>query len=192
MTDMIPGLRFEKTNETKKDIVNISIKEQISELLKLELDDETFKSRVETIMMETNTASDAEISDKMSASDTNSKIDMLDDKSALKRKINKAYCLPGDIDDNCLLALTEKIIWPILHIKNVNFNIYREVRFGGKLAYSSNEDGLNLLKSDFKAEKLYPGDLKIGIIDALDLILSPIREIFNEKENHDILKKAYS
>lgn len=42
---------------------------------------------------------------KMSASDPNSKIDLLESPKQVKKKINSAYCSPGVIEDNGLLAL---------------------------------------------------------------------------------------
>lgn len=38
--------------------------------------------------------------DKMSFSNHDSKIDFFDFKNQLKKKISKAYCLLGDIEDN--------------------------------------------------------------------------------------------
>ena len=41
----------------------------------------------------------------MSSSNLDSKIDLLDTKNQLKSKINKCYCLPKEIDDNCLMNI---------------------------------------------------------------------------------------
>lgn len=53
--------------------------------------------------------------DKMSSSKQDSKIDFLDTKNQIKTKINKTFCLEGDIDDNSLMVILDKIIFPILN-----------------------------------------------------------------------------
>jgi len=122
---------------------------------------------------------------KMSASDSNSKIDMLESKTQIRKKINRAFCLPGKISNNVLFEILEHIIFPILKIKNINFKINRKKKFGGPITYSS----YKILLEEYKIKKLYPGDLKLGIIDNLNLILMPIRQKFKEYEK--IIKSAY-
>ena len=53
----------------------------------------------------------------MSSTNNQSKITLLDSKKLIKNKINKVYCCPGDIEDNSLLSLIEKIIFPYLSLK---------------------------------------------------------------------------
>lgn len=81
----------------------------------------------------------------MSSSNDDSKIDFLDTKNQLKTKINKCYCLPGDIEDNCLLSILEKIVLPILKLKKLNFIINRSDKHGGNLVYND----INKIKDDF-------------------------------------------
>lgn len=125
---------------------------------------------------------------KMSSSNKDSKIDLLDSKNQLKAKINKAYCFPGDINDNCLLEMLENLIFPILTIKGLNFVIERKEEYGGNTTYTKLDD----VKDDFKAEKLHPMDLKQGVINNLDLILDPIRKTFDTSEMKQLIKLAYS
>lgn len=125
--------------------------------------------------------------DKMSSSDKDTKIDLLDTKNQLKAKINKVYCLTGDIDDNTLLILLEKIIFPVLQIKKLDFVINRPEKYGGVIRFSN----INEVNDNFKNEKLFPGDLKLGIIDNLDLILDPIRKAFDNNEMKQLVKLAY-
>lgn len=119
--------------------------------------------------------------EKMSASDMNAKINLLD--TNIKNKINKAYCLPGDIHDNCLLVLVKTIIMPILLIKGMDFNITRKEDFGGDIIY----DNVEQIVQDFSKELLHPMDLKKGIVDAFHIILEP----FQTKELKMLAKKAY-
>lgn len=125
---------------------------------------------------------------KMSSSNKDSKIDLLDSKNQLKTKIGKAYCLPGDINDNCLLEMLENLIFPILTIKGLNFVIERKEEYGGNITYTKIDD----IKDDFKNEKLHPMDLKQGMINNLDLILDPIRKTFETPEMKKLIKLAYA
>ena len=124
---------------------------------------------------------------KMSASNHDTKIDLMDTKKQLSVKINRCYCLSGDVDDNCLMEILEQMIFPILNYKNIDFIINRKEKFGGDIIYKTIEE----VKSDFMSEKLHPGDFKMGIIDNLDLIIKPIREAFQSKELQTLLKLAY-
>ncbi|EDO15774.1 hypothetical protein Kpol_478p10 [Vanderwaltozyma polyspora DSM 70294] len=114
---------------------------------------------------------------KMSASDPNSKIDLLEEPNQVKKKINSAYCSPGDVEDNGLLSFTQYVLAPIQELKSgingkFEFFINRPEKFGGPITYTSFEE----LREDFKNEKLSPPDLKIGITDAINGLLAPIRE----------------
>ena len=125
---------------------------------------------------------------KMSSSNKDSKIDLLDSKNQLKIKINKAYCLPGDITDNCLIEMLENLVYPILNIKGLQFVIERKEEYGGNITYVNSED----IKNDFKTSKLHPMDLKQGMINNIDLILDPIRKTFDTPEMKKLIKQAYS
>lgn len=115
---------------------------------------------------------------KMSASDPNSKIDILEDPKVVTKKINSAYCAPGDIVDNGLIAFIENVIQPIQSLKaekeTFDFFIDRPEKYGGPITYNS----LATLKEDFKLEKLSPVDLKSGVATKINELLAPIREEF--------------
>lgn len=117
---------------------------------------------------------------KMSASDPNSKIDVLEEPKTVKKKVNSAYCAPGDITDNGLLSFVENVIQPIQALKSDNldafeFHIDRPEKYGGPVSYTS----VAQLKDDFKAEKLGPVDLKAGVADRINELLAPIREYYD-------------
>ena len=124
--------------------------------------------------------------EKMSCSDINSKIDLLDSAKVIKKKINKAFCEEGNI--NCgLLKFTEMVLFPILRNKGECFVINRPDKFGGEIIYKSFED----LNEDFLNKNLYPTDLKLGISEWLINFLEPLREKFLGEEMSEILKNAY-
>ncbi|KAL6928894.1 Tyrosine--tRNA ligase cytoplasmic [Hanseniaspora valbyensis] len=120
---------------------------------------------------------------KMSASDPNSKIDILEEPKSVKKKINTAFCAPGNVDDNGLLSFVQYVIQPIQELKNdkagyFKFFIDRPEKFGGPITFNSFEE----MKQAFKEEKLSPPDLKIGVADAINELLAPIIEELKSNE----------
>ncbi|EGV63444.1 tyrosine tRNA ligase [Yamadazyma tenuis ATCC 10573] len=130
---------------------------------------------------------------KMSASDPNSKIDIIETDKNIKKKIASAYCAPGDVNDNGVISLVENIIQPIQELKAeqwgyFNFPISRPEQYGGDITYTSVED----LKKDFAAEKLSPVDLKAGVTVQLIGLVSPIRDEYEANaEFRDVEAKGY-
>jgi tyrosyl-tRNA synthetase len=123
---------------------------------------------------------------KMSSSEVNSKIDLLDTPKKLTKKINKAYCVEGDINNNGLLTFVKYVIFPITVLrKSENWVIPRDLKFGGKIVYANYE----LLEEDFQGKKLHPADLKFGIQHFLNKLLKPVREAFVGEE--ELITKGY-
>lgn len=50
----------------------------------------------------------------MSSSEEDSKIDLLDDPATIKRKLKKAFCEPGNIEDNGLLSFVKYVIFGLI------------------------------------------------------------------------------
>lgn len=123
---------------------------------------------------------------KMSASDVDAKITLTCSNNMLKKKINKVYCLEKDVEDNSLLDLLEHIVFPILTIQNKEFVINRKEKFGGVLKYENFEQ----IRADFANGLLHPGDFKLGMIDNLNEIISPIRAEFELPEMKKLMKLA--
>merc|ERR1712137_1372980 len=110
--------------------------------------------------------------DKMSSSDVNSKIDLLDTPGVLKKKINKAFCEPGKVEGNGLLAFVEMVLFPIYG----TLEISRKEEHGGDLVYTSCQQ----MEDDYAAERLWPNDLKAGVTATLNKLLKPIQEEYNQ------------
>lgn len=121
---------------------------------------------------------------KMSASDVNSKIDLLDSEKEIKAKLNKAHCVEGEVNENGVLAFTKVVLFTIKGDKGEKFVIERPEKFGGNLEYAKYED----LEKDYVAKKLHPLDLKNSVAKEINNLLAPIRECFKGQED---LKKAY-
>lgn len=127
---------------------------------------------------------------KMSASDPNSKIDLLDDEATVKSKVKKAYAAPGEVEGNGLISFIEYVVFPIAEVsgKPPSFYINRPDKWGGPITYTSIDE----LKSDYAAGELAPPDLKMGVTDAINELLQPIREEFNnDVEFRELVEKAY-
>ncbi|MBD3195021.1 MAG: tyrosine--tRNA ligase [Candidatus Lokiarchaeota archaeon] len=124
---------------------------------------------------------------KMSKSNPDSAIFMLDSQSDIKRKINKAYCPPENIEDNPVLEYCKYIIFELVD----SFYIERPEKYGGDVEYSSYED----MADDYKEGKLSPPDLKPAVVKYLNEFISPVREHFETdtkaKELFDFVKKQY-
>jgi len=112
---------------------------------------------------------------KMSKSDPDSSIFMLDSPQEVKRKINKAYCPPQEILENPVLEYCKFIIFELID----KFRVERPVKYGGNVEYNSYKD----LEQDYKEGKLNPPDLKLAVIRYLNQLLTPVREHFEKDEN---------
>lgn len=65
----------------------------------------------------------------MSSSEEDSKIDLLDNAATVKKKLKKAFCEPGNIADNGVLAFSKYILFPLFKDGDV-FNVSRTAEFG--------------------------------------------------------------
>jgi len=128
--------------------------------------------------------SGSQILSKMSKSDPNSGIFIHDTDNEIKKKISKAWCEEGNIQNNPLLEITRTVIFHDFD----EMEIERPEKFGGNISYSN----YNQLETDFAEKKLHPGDLKQTVGDYLVKVISPIREKLNlSEEIHDAIKKNY-
>ena len=122
---------------------------------------------------------------KMSKSIPDSAVFMLDSPKDVKRKINKAYCPPKDIQENPILEYCKYIIFELTE----SFKIERPEKYGGNIEYQNYED----LENDYAQGKLNPPDLKPAVTKYLNSFLDPIRQHFEDnpkaKELYLFVKK---
>jgi len=123
--------------------------------------------------------------DKMSSSIEDSKIDLLDEPNAIKKKLKKAFCAPGDVENNGVLAFCRHAIYPLLH--GQPFVINRAEKNGGPIIFADYKE----LETAFGSENLHPGDLKLGVENFINNLLDPIRKKFQEPPMKELLAKAY-
>jgi tyrosyl-tRNA synthetase len=129
---------------------------------------------------------------KMSSSDPDSKIDLLDSPDIVKKKLKKAFCPPKQVDGNGVISFVEYVLLPASALKNTenpgtpSFTVPR--RDAEPLVYTS----IDQIKADYLADVLQPQSLKPAVTDALLEILAPIKKVFDEtKEWQEIEARAY-
>ncbi|MFX0140891.1 MAG: tyrosine--tRNA ligase, partial [Candidatus Hodarchaeota archaeon] len=126
------------------------------------------------------TGVDRTIEIKMSKSDPDSSIFMLDSPNDIKRKINKAYCPPKQIKENPILEYCKYIIFELIDL----FEIERPEKYGGDIKYNSYEE----LEKDYVEGKLNPPDLKPAVVKYLNQFLAPVIKHFESDKG---AKKLY-
>ena len=115
-------------------------------------------------------------SDKMSKSNPDNTIFMDDSETEVKRKINKAFCEPGNIIKNPILDWIKWLILPITESFTILDTTYVDY---------------NRLEQDYAELKIHPSDLKKKLIAVINGLLQPVREYFIEnKVAADLLEKV--
>ncbi len=109
---------------------------------------------------------------KMSASDQKSKIDLLDDVAAVTQKLRGAFCEPGKIEDNGVLAFLKYVIMPLKADHGQSFVVERPEKYGGNVIYRSYE----AVEMDYVDNKLFPLDLKNAVAKEINALLRPFRD----------------
>ncbi|KAL9269253.1 Tyrosine--tRNA ligase 1, cytoplasmic-like protein [Drosera capensis] len=119
--------------------------------------------------------------EKMSKSDPTSSIFMEDEESDVNVKIKKAYCPPKIVEGNPCLEYVKYLVFPWFN----EFKVERNEKNGGDKIYTKFDE----LAVDYEAEELHPGDLKPALAKALNKILQPVRDHFNQDVNAKKLLK---
>ncbi|OUM62875.1 hypothetical protein PIROE2DRAFT_43869, partial [Piromyces sp. E2] len=126
---------------------------------------------------------------KMSSSDPNSKMDLLDSSKQVEKKLKNAFCEEGNIEMNPILEFIKTVLIPINELSSgkETFKISRPEKYGGDTIYESYES----LEKAFASKEIHPSDLKKSAADAFNALLDPIRKEFESPERQELLKKAY-
>jgi len=56
---------------------------------------------------------------KMSSSEEESKIDLLDSKAQVKKKLNKAFCEEGNVVNNGVLLFAKHVLFPLSDFRGI-------------------------------------------------------------------------
>jgi len=119
---------------------------------------------------------------KMSKSKPDTCVFIHDSPEKIKEKINKAFCLEGDITYNPILNWAKLLIF----IDNTSkLEIERPPKFGGDLTINSYEN----LERLFANKEIHPMDLKNSIANKLIQLLKPAREHFSTGEPKKMLER---
>ena len=86
---------------------------------------------------------------KMSASDLDSKIDVLEEAEVVRRKLKRAHAAPKEVEGNGIISFVEYVLLPVSGLKNggqARFTVYRKE--GEPLVYTD----VASLKRDYAAD----------------------------------------
>ena len=109
---------------------------------------------------------------EMSKSNPENSIFIHDSPEDIKRKISKAYCPEGEINDNPIIDICRYIIFNRVD----EIVISRPEKWGGDLHL----ENFSKLKDVFESGQLHPQDLKNATAQYLADILKPVSEYFEK------------
>ncbi|OAA47098.1 tyrosyl-tRNA synthetase [Metarhizium rileyi] len=127
---------------------------------------------------------------KMSSSDQDSKIDLLDAPEVVAKKIKKAIAAPQVVEENGVLAFVEFVLLPASGLKGGKraFTVDRERDGLEPLVY----DNIASMQDDYRNDVLTPQILKPAVAKALNELLAPMQAAYQaSKDWQDIALKAY-
>jgi tyrosyl-tRNA synthetase len=123
------------------------------------------------------------IGKKMSSSTEDSKIDFLDSEDTVKKKMNKAEFVEGDVD-NGVMAFLEYFLMVVKKDNSEKFLVERPEKFGGNVSYGDFES----IKKDVISKALHPMDVKLAVAKEISKILNKMDQV----KLRTIAQKAYS
>ncbi|KAG5979636.1 hypothetical protein E4U55_004940 [Claviceps digitariae] len=127
---------------------------------------------------------------KMSSSDQESKIDLLDAPEVVAKKIKKAIAAPRVVEDNGVLAFVEFVLLPASGLKGGKrqFTVERDRDGLEPLVY----DNIAQMQEDYKNDTLTPQQLKAAVAKGLNELLAPIQAAYQaSKDWQQIALSAY-
>jgi tyrosyl-tRNA synthetase len=127
---------------------------------------------------------------KMSSSEPDSKIDLLDSAKSVNSKLKKAFCEEGNIENNPILSFLKAVVFPAKSLVSPSFvfTIQRPDKYGGNVSYSTFEE----LEAAFARKEVHPGDLKNAAANEINSMLEPIRKVWeNDKTLQQLTLEAY-
>ncbi|KAF4983632.1 hypothetical protein FZEAL_984 [Fusarium zealandicum] len=125
---------------------------------------------------------------KMSSSDENSKIDLLDAPDVVAKKVRKAECVPKVVEGNGVLALVEYVLLPCSGLKTGTRAFKVERRDAEPLVYTT----IKQMQEDYANDVLTPQMLKPAVAQGLVDLMTPIIADFEaSKEWQEVTERAY-
>lgn len=125
---------------------------------------------------------------KMSSSEPDSKIDVLDAPAVVTKKLKKAFAVPKKVEGNGILSFVEYVLLPAGILRSGTPRFVVERREGEPLVY----ENISKMHQDYREDILTPQLLKAAVTKALNELLEPVQAAFNaSKEWQEIQEKAY-
>jgi len=124
--------------------------------------------------------------EKMSSSEINTKIDLIDTPKQIKKKIGKAFCPEKGIDTG-LFQFFEKVIYKIVKSTQSNIIFYRPDEYGGNIECNDFDD----IVKNIVSGNIHPADFKTYISKFLIELLEPVRNLLENKEFIEAEKLGY-
>jgi tyrosyl-tRNA synthetase len=129
---------------------------------------------------------------KMSSSDPDSKIDIIDTAESVRKKVRKAYAAAQQPEGNGMISFVEYVLLPVSALQSrdgvARFEVEQQESEKEPIIYSD----INTLKDDYRKDRLTPQLLKGAVSKALVDILRPIQaEFLASPEWQAVEKKAY-
>lgn len=167
----------------KCDICSLGLDQKKVNMLALEYCDK-IKRKNKPIIISHHMVMGLDGSDKMSKSNPDNTIFMDDSEIEVNRKIKKAFCEPQNIEKNPILDWIKWIIFPIEN----KFIIPENKKFNTP---ERKYDKFETLENEFKEGKIYPNDIKKGLQNIINHLLTPVRSYFIENEEaNELLNKV--
>jgi len=107
---------------------------------------------------------------KMSKSKPDTSIFMTDSPEDIEKKINKAWCLEGEIRENPILEYCQYILFE----KFPEIVVERPEKFGGTVSIKSFSE----LERMFAKKEIHPQDLKKAVAKLVNELIEPVRQHF--------------
>lgn len=115
---------------------------------------------------------------KMSSSEIQSKIDLLDDDETVIRKLQNAPCDPDNLAENGVIAFIQHVIWPLFEEFTIESRSKKYI-------------DLKELMNDYVTKDITEGDLKMTTAAYINRLLRPIRAEFESDDLQALDKSAY-
>jgi len=121
---------------------------------------------------------------KMSKSQPDTAVFMTDTEEDINRKIKKAYCPEGKVEENPILEYCRYIIFE----KVKELKIERPTKFGGDLSFGTYKE----LEDAFGKKELHPMDLKQSVARNINDLIEPVRNHFKKGTAKKLLEQVQS
>lgn len=107
---------------------------------------------------------------KMSKSDPDSAIFIFDPEDVVRRKLARAFCPAGEINQNPVLDIAKYLLFPY---SGEPLQIERPEKHGGPVTFENYQD----LQNEYRNKAIHPADLKPAVTTQLVKMLEPARSI---------------